>query len=192
MVVERSMHPQYLSNTYLVGNVGGPGFFVDAGGPVSPLIAAAERSDIRPTHILLTHHHHDHVAEIATLKRRWPELAVLAHPDERVEGVTGRLTPGEAVRIGDLEVTPLHTPGHTRGSVSFLVGSDQIVGDLILPGSVGRTDRSDASWEEIEVCVRRVMPYWEPESRLHAGHGNVMVAIEELETNPYLPLGLIE
>src|SRR4051794_9922571 len=43
MVIERSMHPQFLSNTYLVGEPGGAGFFVDAGGPVSPLIAAAER-----------------------------------------------------------------------------------------------------------------------------------------------------
>ena len=85
----------------------------------------------------------------------------------------------------------LHTPGHTPGSVSFFVGNDQVVGDLILPGSVGRTDRPYASWEEIEVSLRRVMPYWEPSTRLYAGHGDVMVAMEELETNPYLPLGVV-
>src|SRR3954451_15133706 len=44
MVVERSMNSDYLANTYLVGQSGGAGFFVDAGGPVAPLIAAAERS----------------------------------------------------------------------------------------------------------------------------------------------------
>ena len=48
MVVERSMNSDYLSNTYLVGQTGGEGFFVDAGGPVAPLVAAAERNDITP------------------------------------------------------------------------------------------------------------------------------------------------
>ena len=75
MVIERSMHPQFLSNTYLVGEPGGAGFFVDAGGPVSPLIAAAERHDMTPTHVLLTHHHHDHVDELGKLTERWPDLA---------------------------------------------------------------------------------------------------------------------
>src|SRR3954468_9871725 len=73
MVVERSMNTDYLSNTYLVGQSGGAGFFVDAGGPVAPLFAAAERSDITPTHVLLTHHHGDHVQELGRLTERWPD-----------------------------------------------------------------------------------------------------------------------
>ena len=96
MILERSMHPQYLSNTYLVGEPGGAAFFVDAGGPVSPLIAAAERHGMTPTHVLLTHHHHDHVVELAELLERWPDMQVLIHPAERdVDGVTGDLDPGE-------------------------------------------------------------------------------------------------
>jgi len=107
MVIERSMHPQFLSNTYLVGEPGGAGFFVDAGGPVSPLIAAAERHGMTPTHVLLTHHHHDHVDELGKLTERWPDLEVLAHPDERVDGVTGEMGPDETVAVGDLEVRTL-------------------------------------------------------------------------------------
>ena len=87
MVVERSMNNDYLSNTYLVGQTGGAGFFVDAGGPVAPLIAAAERTGITPTHVLLTHHHGDHVQELGKLTDRWPDLQVLAHPDEPVERI---------------------------------------------------------------------------------------------------------
>jgi glyoxylase-like metal-dependent hydrolase (beta-lactamase superfamily II) len=71
------------------------------------------------------------------------------------------------------------------------LGRDQIVGDLILPGSVGRTDISGASWEEIEVSVRKVMPFWNGTTRLFVGHGSVLHAMEELETNPYLPLGVV-
>ena len=55
------MNDQFLSNTYLVSDEAGGGFFVDAGGPVEPLIEAAERDGVTPTHVLLTHHHCDHV-----------------------------------------------------------------------------------------------------------------------------------
>ena len=51
-----------------------------------------------PTHVLLTHHHHDHVEELGKLPERWPDLAGARHPDERVDGVTGEMGPGETRR----------------------------------------------------------------------------------------------
>ena len=83
MIVEHATHPQFLSNTYLVADgEGGPAFFVDAGGPVEGLIETAERLGLEPTHVLLTHHHFDHVSEVGTLRERWPKLEVLIHPLE--------------------------------------------------------------------------------------------------------------
>ena len=130
------MHPQFLSNTYLVADGdGGEAFFVDAGGPVAPLIAAAERGQLEPTHVLLTHHHYDHVAEVGALMQRWPELEVLVHPAERelVEGATGTIEAGHTMTFGALDVRPLHTPGHTAGMLSFLVDA--------VPPSPGRSHR---------------------------------------------------
>ena len=133
MIEERSLHNQFLSNTYLVADgEGGPGFFVDAGGPVTPLIGAAERLGIEPTHVLLTHHHFDHVSEVGALRERWPKLKVLIHPVERDllggggdalgKGVElGTVEAGEMLQFGLLEVRPLKTPGHTAGMLSFLV-----------------------------------------------------------------------
>src|SRR5271156_2778231 len=84
MIVERATHPKFLSNTYLVADrEDGPAFFIDAGGPVEPLIAAAERLGLRPTHVLLTHHHFDHVSEVGALRERWPGIEVLISPLER-------------------------------------------------------------------------------------------------------------
>src|ERR1700689_4305204 len=129
MIVERAMHPQFLSNTYLVADgEGGPAFFADAGGPVQGLMEAAERLELQPTHVLLTHHHYDHVSEVGALRKRWPALEVLIHPLERelldggTEGevATGAIEAGETLSMGTLEVRPLHTPGHTLGMLSFL------------------------------------------------------------------------
>ncbi|HTA05688.1 MAG TPA: MBL fold metallo-hydrolase, partial [Solirubrobacteraceae bacterium] len=84
MIVEKSMHPQFLSNTFLVADgAGGPAFFVDAGGPVGPLIEAADRLALTPTHVLLTHHHYDHVCDVGELRERWPKIEVLISPVER-------------------------------------------------------------------------------------------------------------
>jgi hydroxyacylglutathione hydrolase len=127
MIVEHATHPQFLSNTYLVADgAGGPAFFVDAGGPVEGLIATAERLGVEPTHVLLTHHHFDHVSEVPTLRERWPELEVLIHPLERellADGIAAAtMEAGETLTFGALEVRPLHTPGHTAGMLSLLVG----------------------------------------------------------------------
>lgn len=127
MIVERALHPQFLSNTYLVADgEGGPAFFIDAGGPVEPLIEAAGRLGVEPTHVLLTHHHFDHVSEVPTLRKRWPKLEVLIHPLELelLEGIAAdTVEAGQTLSFGTLEVRPLHTPGHTAGMISFLVGN---------------------------------------------------------------------
>src|ERR671914_509618 len=116
MILERSMSPQWLSNTYLVAaGPGGDAFLVDAGGPVAPLLAKADEHGLTVSHVLLTHHHHDHVAELGDVLDRWPDAAVLAHPEERVPGTTGDLEPDAELTIGGLTVKALHTPGHTAG-----------------------------------------------------------------------------
>jgi glyoxylase-like metal-dependent hydrolase (beta-lactamase superfamily II) len=139
MLVEYATHPQFVSNTYLVADGrGGPAFFIDAGGPLQPLFEAAEREGLQPTHVLLTHHHFDHVSEVAALRERWPSLQVLISAREKqllgeaanasgdagaIEAVAAMepVEAGETLWFGELEVRPLHTPGHTAGMLSFLV-----------------------------------------------------------------------
>jgi len=127
VIVERSLNEQFLSNTYLVADgEGGPAFFVDAGGPVEGLIETAGHLGLEPTHVLLTHHHFDHVSEVGTLRERWPKLEVLIHPLEvdLLDGIPAdTVQAGETLSLGALEVRPLHTPGHTAGMLSFLVGA---------------------------------------------------------------------
>jgi hydroxyacylglutathione hydrolase len=148
MIVERAMNKQFLSNTYLVSDgEGGPAFFVDAGGPVKPLIAAAERLGLTPTHVLLTHHHFDHVSEADALRKRWPKLEILISATERAllagaaEGeaiATGTIEAGQTLRFGTLEVSPLHTPGHTAGMLSLLVGDRSATGKAMAGGAAAR------------------------------------------------------
>jgi hydroxyacylglutathione hydrolase len=155
MIIESASHPQFLSNTYLVADgEGGPAFFIDAGGPVQGLIETAERLGLTPSHVLLTHHHFDHVSETGKLLERWPKMQVLISPREQEmleaaggEGHAaepgpaagmGSIEAGQTLRFGALEVRSLHTPGHTAGMLSFLVG-ERPEPDQVAPARVART-----------------------------------------------------
>src|SRR5437764_992935 len=110
MIIERSMHEEWLSNTYLVADeLGSDAVMVDAGGPVAPLLDIAARMSCKLTHVLLPHHHHDHVAELQQVLERHPDVDVLIHPLERqlVEGTTGTMEPGQPVLSGALEIEPI-------------------------------------------------------------------------------------
>ena len=159
---------------------------VDAGAEPEKILAAT-RADVAA--ILITHRHADHISALDTVRRE-TDAPVYMHPvDARGAGVEGYepLEDGESLDVAGESLRVIHTPGHSSGSVTFVIGKDQIVGDLVLPGSVGRTDISGASWEEIEVSLRKVMAYWEDGTRLYCGHGPVLSAMQELRTNPYLP-----
>jgi hydroxyacylglutathione hydrolase len=188
MIVERSMNDQWLSNTYLVA--AGPNsdaFLVDAGGPLGPLFAAADQQALKVTHILLTHHHHDHVAELGAALERWPNAVVLAHPEERVPGTTGDLNPGDEVEIGQLTVKALHTPGHTAGMLALLVEGEVFTGDTLFKGSVGGVRApGSTSYADLKASVMDTLLTLPGETVIRPGHTDPSTVAMELEHNPFV------
>ena len=189
MIVERSLLPDFLTNTYLVGDPGGAAFFVDAGGPVAPLIEAAEREDMTPTHVLLTHHHYDHVVALPELLERWPGMEVLIHPAERdlVDAATGDLIPGEALQIGGAHIEVLHTPGHTAGMVALLVDGQVFTGDTLFKGSVGGVRApGSTSYADLKSSIMDVLAALPPETVVRPGHTDPTTIGDELESNGFI------
>jgi glyoxylase-like metal-dependent hydrolase (beta-lactamase superfamily II) len=194
VIVERSMHEQFLSNTYLVcDHEGGVGAFIDAGGPVDPLLDAADRLAVTPTHVLLTHHHYDHVCELGRLTARWPEVAVLIHPLERelVNGATGTIEAGERLAIGELSVRPLHTPGHTAGMLSFLVEHDGVAGvftgDTLFRNSVGGVRApGHTTYQDLKDSIMGTLMELDPTTTIHPGHTDPTTVGTEWDSNAFI------
>jgi hydroxyacylglutathione hydrolase len=187
MRVETSMNGQFLSNTYLVSDEAGGGFFVDAGGPVEPLIEAAERESVTPTHVLLTHHHYDHVSELGKLTDRWPDLEVLMSADEpAVEGTTGALEPGQ-LQVGTLTVTALPTPGHTKGMISLLAEGEVFTGDTLFKNSVGGVRApGHTTFADIKHSIMDVLLTLPPDTVIRPGHTEPTTVADELEGNSFV------
>jgi hydroxyacylglutathione hydrolase len=191
MIVERTMSPDWLSNTYLVAAAPqGDALLVDAGGPMDPLFAKADELGLTVTHVLLTHHHGDHVAELDAVKQRWPDAEVLIHPLERdlVQGATGDLEPDAELELAGLTVRTLHTPGHTAGMLALLVGgTDVFTGDTLFKNSVGGVRApGSTSYSDLKHSVMDVLLTLPPETTIRPGHTDPTTVAEELESNGFV------
>jgi hydroxyacylglutathione hydrolase len=171
VIVERSMHPGWLSNAYLVADrPGGTGVFVDSGAPLEPLLRAVEAHELTPTHLLVTHGHSDHTAGNESLRRRFG-LELIERASDRFQ-------------TGELSIEALPTPGHSVDSLSFLInGSACFCGDTLFAGSVGG---SGSSYADLRRSIMEVLLALPPETRILPGHSDETSVGEEWERNPFV------
>ncbi|HWO93422.1 MAG TPA: MBL fold metallo-hydrolase, partial [Dehalococcoidia bacterium] len=102
-------------------------------------------------HILITHEHPDHIMTLGLL-RDATGAKVHAHEDEtNVPGelIDARLRHGDVLQVGRHEIRVVHTPGHTPGSVSFVLGDYLFSGDTLFPGGPGASRSPEALRQEI-------------------------------------------
>jgi hydroxyacylglutathione hydrolase len=156
------MHPDWLSNAYLVADEeGGAAVFVDSGADVRPLQEAAERWGVEPSYVLRTHSHHDHVVH------------------EEALGLPVRT---DAVEVGGLNVEALPTPGHSDDMVAFVVNGEAVfTGDTLFKDSVGGGD-----FERVRDSVMEVLMKLPPETRVLPGHTDETTIGREWEENPFV------
>ena len=190
MLVGRSMHPEWLSNAYVVADEpGGQAVVIDSGGPPEPLLEAIERAGVKPSRLLLTHHHHDHVSENHVYKERFG-VEILAHPleAERLMDVDRTIEPGDVIEVGGLRIEAIHTPGHTDGMLSFLVNGEEVfTGDTLFKGSVGGVRApGSTSFEDLRHSIMDVLMKLPPETTVRPGHTDPTTIGDEWEQNAFV------
>jgi hydroxyacylglutathione hydrolase len=166
VIVERSMHPDWLSNAYLVADEeGGTAVFVDSGAPLAPLHHAVERLGVTVSHLLTTHADPDHVAGDDELRRRYG-LQVVKGPLE----------------AGGLRFEALETPGHKDDHLTFVAnGEAAFTGDVLFKDAVG-----GGNFEQIRDSVMDVLMKLPPETRVYPGHTDDTTIGREWEQNAFV------
>jgi len=192
VIVERTMDPGWLSNSWLVADrPGGSAVLVDTGGPMEPILQALREHRLDLTHVLCTHHHFDHVAHNADYRERFG-CPICGHGAESAlfGDLTRELADGEEITTGGLVVRALHIPGHTVGQLAFLVNESRVfTGDTLFRRSVGGTrGPGHTTFEDLRESVMETLMRLPPETVVHPGHTDATTIAEEWEQNPFVRL----
>jgi len=167
------------TNAYMIAcRATGDSVLVDAPAEASKILGRLKGTN--PKYILMTHDHMDHLGALSELKSRL-QIPVAAHsldthnlpsPPEIL------LNDSDVLPFGNIELKVLHTPGHTPGSLCFLVGKYLISGDTIFPGGPGKT-RSPANLRQIIESITSKIFVLCDDTQVYPGHGNSTILKKE-------------
>ena len=188
-------------------------FLVDPAWDVRGLYEAATADGYRPVGALVTHYHPDHVGGslfgfqiegLATLlELGGMKIYVNKHEADGLKKVTGvsesdlvRVEGGDQVRAGQVEVTFVHTPGHTPGSQCFLVGNRLVSGDTLFIQGCGRVDLPGSDPDQMYQSLTQRLAKLPDDTVLYPGHDYAdrptSTIGEEKRTNHYLRVPSLE
>lgn len=170
---------------------------IDPGDEADKILKVLEGDGVQVEYILLTHGHYDHTTAVPALHKALPNAKIYIHRADangagstlfplagQVEGLRS-YDEGDTLTLGSLTIQVLHTPGHSKGSVTLKVEDVLFTGDTLFCGSCGRTDLSGGSYEEIMDSLKR-LGRLEGDFHVCPGHDVTSNLERERRSNPFL------
>ena len=158
------------------------------------------------TAILLTHGHYDHIGAAVKVSKATKapiyagecEKEVLENPSINLSAIMCEhaisliadkwLTDGEVIELAVITIRCIHTPGHTKGGMSYYVEDANILfsGDTLFAASVGRTDFPTGSMSELVRSIKSKLLILPEHTKVFTGHGESTSIAYEKQYNPFL------
>ena len=180
---------------------------IDPGGSEDDILAEVAKQGLTVEYIIATHGHPDHVCGNKKIQDA-TGAKIIMHEDD-VEffeedevknyfSILGlepspptdiKVKEGDEIKIGDVSLSVIHTPGHTPGGMCLLNGTDLITGDTLFVGGLGRTDFPGGSHEDLIESIHKKLLILPEETVVWPGHGyggNKSTIGIEAKTNPFL------
>jgi hydroxyacylglutathione hydrolase len=205
MILEMKAVGPFLENWYLLAcENGSEAMVIDPGADVKDIHRILKSRKLHLKYIVNTHGHIDHVAGVQELKEltgapyyiHSGDLFLLENLSEQanmfglgtmgIPSVDGNLNDGDILKVGELEIRVIHTPGHSPGSVSLLCGNNIFVGDTLFQQSIGRTDLPGGNYKQLIASIKEKLFPLGDELIVYPGHGDLTTIGEEKRFNPFL------
>lgn len=194
----------FQANCYIIGDEDSKkGAIVDPGGDPDGILNLCNSLGLDIKYILLTHGHGDHIGGVFDLKEATGAQILMSSKDEYlVKGGNKILMPilrnikefdideyieeNQTIKLGDIKISIIETPGHTPGGVTLKVDDILITGDTLFRGSIGRTDFELGSFEEIINSIKIKLLVFDDNIKVYPGHGPDTTIGDERRFNPFL------
>ena len=128
----------------------------------------------RPTAMLITHSHHDHIKYINEYIEKYPEIKVIGHPKSKLNNTSEinylPMSDNSIFKLGSLEIKIIHTPGHYYDSVCFLVKNVIFTGDTLFIGRTGRTLSKGSNISDLYNSVYKKILNLSGDTIIYPGH----------------------
>jgi glyoxylase-like metal-dependent hydrolase (beta-lactamase superfamily II) len=201
---------QFFTNCYVVNCektkqaiILDPGF--DNKAEAEQILDYIHKNTLKPKYIVNTHGHPDHTCGNGIIKEKYG-IPILIHENDAhmLGNIMGKLTQffifkhhspnadiilheGNVIKFGIETLKVIHTPGHSRGSISLLGEKEIFTGDTLFAGSIGRTDFPESSEQEMKLSLKKLATL--PDHlKVYPGHGPPTTIGEEKQFNPFLSL----
>jgi len=178
---------------------------IDPGDDIAEILEILERHQLRVKAIVITHAHIDHIGGAAKLKRATGapvymnqndaelrdmldvQAAWLGMPAPERTEIDTPAREGDVLRLGEAEFQVIHTPGHTQGSISLWIPSENklIAGDTLFRESIGRTDLPGGNGQQIIESIREKLFRLPENAIVIPGHGDNTTIAHEKRYNPF-------
>jgi glyoxylase-like metal-dependent hydrolase (beta-lactamase superfamily II) len=198
----------YQTNCYVLRNDDSAKdcLIIDPGLEAAELIEFLNEQKINPVAVVLTHGHIDHIAGVAAIRSRFPEIKVYIHhldsemltdPGINLSSMSGSAFVTEAedvsvkekdlIDLAGVKLLVLHTPGHTPGGISLYSKEAGVafVGDTLFADSIGRTDFPGGSMSQLLASVREKLFTLPDQTQVYPGHGPATTIAAEKAHNPF-------
>ena len=181
------------------------GFIVDPGGYDSRITDEVNSLGVDIECIILTHGHGDHIGGVEQFKADFPGAKIIAHELEREMLQDARINSSmeifmrpitveadkyvrdrESLKVGNMELTFLLTPGHTKGGMCISVDNVIFTGDTIFRFSIGRTDFYGGDFRTLINSIKDRLFYFPDDTVLLPGHMGASTIGDEKRGNPFV------
>jgi hydroxyacylglutathione hydrolase len=160
--------------------------------------------DAELKYILLTHGHFDHILGVNDFKKKY-NCRVLLHKDDKfladtvkefvkkfdiddveIQEIDEYIDDTQVLKLGRKKINIIHTPGHTKGGVCYLIRDKLFSGDTLFYESVGRTDLAGGDFDELKSSIENKLFTLDENIKVYPGHGISSSIGHEKENNKFL------